>query len=246
MTAMLASVSSAEEAALVLRAGVDIIDLKQPAQGALGALEVDLVKQIVHQIQGQRPVSATIGDLPMQPDTIFNAVGRMANSGVDYVKIGFFPGGDTIGTLNKLAGLTMQGIKMIAVLFADTKPDLEIISNLARADFTGVMLDTMDKQKGALTDIMQQSELQQFVDHARQHRLLSGLAGSLQIQDIPELLPLQPDYLGFRGALCSQHQRTAQLDETAVVKIKAAFTPEAAKSGFSLPAAQQPYMDKAM
>lgn len=246
MTAMLASVSSAEEAALVLRAGVDIIDLKQPVQGALGALEVDLVKQIVHQIQGQRPVSATIGDLPMQPDTIFNAVGRMANSGVDYVKIGFFPGGDTIGTLNKLAGLTMQGIKMIAVLFADTKPDLEIISNLARADFTGVMLDTMDKQKGALTDIMQQSELQQFVDHARQHRLLSGLAGSLQIQDIPELLPLQPDYLGFRGALCSQHQRTAQLDETAVVKIKAAFTPEAAKSGFSLPAAQQPYMDKAM
>ncbi|MGZ8193906.1 MAG: (5-formylfuran-3-yl)methyl phosphate synthase, partial [Methylobacter sp.] len=38
MTGMLASVNSVAEALLVLGANVDIIDLKQPAFGALGAL----------------------------------------------------------------------------------------------------------------------------------------------------------------------------------------------------------------
>ncbi len=233
MTAMLASVNSAEEAALVLRAGADIIDLKQPAQGALGALEIGLVERIVQQIQDKRPVSATIGDLPMQPYPVFNAVKAMADSGVDYVKIGFFPGGDSCGTLEKLSVLTARGIKMIAVLFADTKPDLEIISNLARAGFAGVMLDTMDKQNGSLTGIMQQSELRQFIARARQHRLLCGLAGSLTMRDIPALSRLAPDYLGFRGALCSNHQRTAQLDETAALKIKTALTAEANEARLS-------------
>ena len=91
MTGMLASVNSLEEALLVLSADVDIIDLKQPAFGALGALDIATVKQIVAEIDGRCPVSATIGDLPVQPDPIFNAVKAMAETEVDYIKIGFFP-----------------------------------------------------------------------------------------------------------------------------------------------------------
>ena len=34
--------------------------------------------------------------------------------------------------------------------------------------------------------------------------LLTGLAGSLEAADVPRLLLLAPDYLGFRGALCDQ------------------------------------------
>ena len=103
MTGMLASVNSLEEALLALSANVDIIDLKQPALGALGALETDLVKAIVNEINGRCPVSATIGDLPMQPEIVYQAVKAMAETGVDYVKIGFFPGGDWQGTIEKLA-----------------------------------------------------------------------------------------------------------------------------------------------
>ncbi|MGZ8935852.1 MAG: (5-formylfuran-3-yl)methyl phosphate synthase, partial [Methylobacter sp.] len=62
MTGMLASVNNLKEAALVLSANVDIIDLKQPALGALGALETDSVKKIVTWVDGRCPVSATIGD----------------------------------------------------------------------------------------------------------------------------------------------------------------------------------------
>ncbi|MDD1632684.1 MAG: (5-formylfuran-3-yl)methyl phosphate synthase, partial [Methylococcaceae bacterium] len=89
MTGMLASVNSLAEALLALSADVDIIDLKQPALGALGALDIDTVKQIVAGIYGRCPVSATIGDMPMQPDPVFNAVKAMAETGVDYIKIGF-------------------------------------------------------------------------------------------------------------------------------------------------------------
>ena len=227
MTGMLASVNSVEEAALVLSANVDIIDLKQPALGALGALEIDLVKRIVAEINGRRPVSATIGDLPMQPEIVYHAVKAMAETGVDYVKIGFFPDGDWLGTVKKLSALTQAApatnIALIAVLFADAQPDLSIIAALKNAHFKGVMLDTMDKKNGSLTQVMAKADIAQFVSLAKAHRLICGLAGSLRLENIPELMPYQPDYLGFRGALCLQHNRTARLSEHSVALIKRAI-----------------------
>jgi uncharacterized protein (UPF0264 family) len=223
MTGMLASVNSVAEALLALSANVDIIDLKQPASGALGALDIDLVKQIVAGIDGRCPVSATIGDLPMQPDLVFNAVKTMAETGVDYIKIGFFPDGDWLGTVNKLSALSQQNIALIAVLFADIQLDLSIVDSLKDAGFTGVMLDTMNKQNGSLMHVMEISEIGQFVRLAKARQLLCGLAGSLKLQDIPGLMPYQADYLGFRGALCLQHDRTAQLNKAAIMQIKQAI-----------------------
>ena len=219
MSKMLASVNSVEDALLVLNAEVDIIDLKQPASGALGALDTDLVRQIVTEIAGRCPVSATVGDLPMQPDLVFNAVKAMADTGVDYVKIGFFPNGEWLATVEKLVELTVQH-NLIAVLFADTQPDFAIIAALKRAGFKGVMLDTMNKQRGSLTQVMSSDKIREFVTLSKNQDLLCGLAGSLKQQDIASLLVLQADYLGFRGALCEQQQRTGQINLGAIIQIK--------------------------
>ena len=219
MTGMLASVNSIAEAVLVFNAQVDVIDLKQPERGALGALDTDVVRQIVLEIAGRCPVSATVGDLPMQPELVFNVVTAMAHTGVDYVKIGFFPDGDWYATVEKLAQLTPQ-TALIAVLFADTQPDFAIITALQQAGFAGVMLDTMDKHKGSLTQVMTHTDIAQFVALAKSHSLLCGLAGSLRLTDIATLIPYQADYLGFRGALCEQHQRTGQLNQQAIAQIK--------------------------
>jgi uncharacterized protein (UPF0264 family) len=223
MTGMLASVNSLEEALLVLSADVDIIDLKQPASGALGALDIDIVKQIVAGINERCPVSATIGDLPMQPDLVFNAAKTMSETGVDYIKIGFFPDGDWLESVYKLSLLSQQNSALIAVLFADNQPDFTIIDSLKDAGFTGVMLDTMNKQKGSLMQVMEQSEIGQFVRLVKARHLLCGLAGSLKLEDIAGLLPYRPDYLGFRGALCLQHDRTAQLNMSSIMRIKQAI-----------------------
>ena len=217
MTGMLASVNSLAEARLVLQAGVDIIDLKQPEQGALGALALADVRAIVQEVNGRCPVSATVGDLPMHPELVYTAVKAMADTGVDYVKIGFFPGGDWQGTIDKLSG---QKTKLIAVLFADTQPDFSILSAIKAAGFAGVMVDTMDKNCGSLTQLMSEQELALFVKQAKTLELLCGLAGSLRLADIDLLLTLQADYLGFRGALCQAHERVGQLNLSAVIAIK--------------------------
>lgn len=220
MTGMLASVNSLAEALLVLNAEVDIIDLKQPEQGALGALEVADVKKIVAEIAGRCPVSATIGDLPMQPELVFNAVKAMSETGVDYIKIGFFPGDDWQGTVNKLAELTGQNHALIAVLFADTQVDFAIINLLKVAGFKGVMLDTMNKQSGALLQVMSMAKIVGFIAQVKKLELMCGLAGSLRLEDIPVLLPNKVDYLGFRGALCQAGNRVGQLNKQAVMQIK--------------------------
>lgn len=224
MSRMLASVNSLEEAIIALQLGVDIIDLKQPALGTLGTLKIWQVSAIVAHIAHAKPVSTTIGDLPMQADIIFNSVKEMANTGVDYIKIGFFPHQDWDAVIQKLATLTASSLKLIAVLFADQQPDLSSIKLFSKAGFTGIMLDTMDKNQGSLVQVMPLTTLWHFVQTARQYQLLCGLAGSLRTADIPDLLPLRADYLGFRGALCKQHQRTLALDPEALKKVKASLT----------------------
>jgi len=225
MSRMLASVNCLDEAHTVQQIGADIIDLKQPALGALGALETQLVQTIVSELGGKQPISATVGDLPMQAELISKAVQAMAATGVDYIKIGFFQAPDWNAVISQLQACTQDGLKLIAVLFADQQPELNTVTKFSAAGFAGVMLDTMDKNKGSLTQVMPLETIQHFVELAKQQQLLSGLAGSLRATDIKSLLPLQADYLGFRGALCKQHQRTAKLDPLATADIKAALAP---------------------
>lgn len=223
MTRLLASVNSLDEAQLVWQAGVDIIDLKQPALGALGALPLATVEKIRAWRPPGTPLSATVGDLPMQAEVVGRAARAMAATGVDYVKIGFFPGGDWLGVVDELSVLAGGGAKLIAVLFADARPDPTFIATLQQGGFTGVMLDTMDKSRGSLRQVLTPGALEAFVAEARRRGLLCGLAGSLRLEDIPELLGYRPDYLGFRGALCAHRQRTAELDPAAVARIKQAL-----------------------
>jgi len=220
MTKMLASVNSLEEALLVQDYNVDIIDLKQPAEGALGRLPYQEVAEIVDNLSLQSQISATIGDLPMQPDLIYAATLEMATTGVDYIKIGFFPGGDWQGCISILADVVRKGYGLIAVLFADAKPDFAIIEDLAKVGFRGVMLDTMNKQHGSLRQFLNMDELALFVNEAKQYELLTGLAGSLTANDISELLSLNADYLGFRGALCKQGDRIMALDDRQIKEIR--------------------------
>ena len=50
MTLMLASVTNPAEAEAVRLGGADIIDLKDPAKGALGALDADVAASIVRSV----------------------------------------------------------------------------------------------------------------------------------------------------------------------------------------------------
>jgi dihydroneopterin aldolase len=215
LTAFLASVANAEEARIAFENGADFIDAKNPANGALGALAIDSVRQIVAEIAGRAPVSAVAGDLPMQPEIIVSAAQALAGAGIDHLKIGLFPDARREECIRALAPLAAR-IKIIGVMFADDGADVALAGVMEQAGFAGAMIDTANKRGGRLLSHCELPLLLNFVDafHARQ--LLAGLAGSLELPDIPRLLPLRPDFLGFRGALCGQEGRGSPIDACAV------------------------------
>ncbi|MGI9336331.1 MAG: (5-formylfuran-3-yl)methyl phosphate synthase [Gammaproteobacteria bacterium] len=215
MTQMLASVTGAAEAALAIEAGADVVDLKNPASGALGALPLAVLCEVVAAHGGRRPLSATIGDLPPEPERVVAAASEVGATGVDYVKVGLFGTTDEsaarLRTVEALGALAREGVALVGVLMADTAPDFGLVAGLARAGFAGVMLDTERKPRAgqsragrpvglraALSDV----QLAAFVQTVHEHGLLAGLAGSLAATDVEPLLALGPDILGFRGALC--------------------------------------------
>lgn len=213
MTKWLASIQSLEEAQTLAGNLPDILDLKNPAAGALGALSLDSVREVVDWVDHRCLTSATVGDLPMQAQVIGDAVSKMAASGVDYVKVGLFnqPGVERcIEDLQPL--LSTVETPVIAVLFADEVNDISLIAAIKRAGFAGVMLDTASKNGLTLLDHWTLDALQYFIETSRKAELLSGLAGALRIEDIDKLEPLDADYLGFRSALCDRRQRTGTLD----------------------------------
>lgn len=220
MTDFLASVSSPGEAQTALAAAADIIDLKDASKGALGALDDTLIAAILDRVGGMRPLSATIGDLPMDAGTLIKAVRHKAALGVDFVKIGFPDDENRPACIEALGPLAAQGLKLVAVFFADQPFDPALITHAKSAGFTGVMLDTAQKSSGCLMDCQDVPKLQAFVSKARALGLLTGLAGSLKPAHIPELLPLKPDYLGFRGALCGAGERTGTLDLKACLEVR--------------------------
>ena len=52
---LLVSVRSEEEARAALAGGADIIDAKEPSRGALGAVEIGVLREIVSVVNGLRP-----------------------------------------------------------------------------------------------------------------------------------------------------------------------------------------------
>ncbi len=220
MTAMLASVRSSWEARQIVSAGVDIVDLKEPSRGALGALSAKSVAEIVNTIGGRKPTSATIGDLVADPKTVCIAVRAMSETGVDYVKVGLFGGASDISTVQALGEECARGTRVVIVLFADRNPNLKLLPLIAASGCSGVMLDTANKNSGSLRDCRTQAELADFLSRARTLGLLAGLAGSLRRDDVLPLLELDPDYLGFRGALCRGKERASLIDRGKVQVIR--------------------------
>ncbi|MFD1701431.1 (5-formylfuran-3-yl)methyl phosphate synthase [Methylopila henanensis] len=231
MTGLLASVATLDEMEVVRAGGADIVDLKDPSRGALGAWEPDGLRAAVARWRswgdGAPALSATIGDQPMDPETVLRAAEAVAATGVPLVKLGLFADGDAAACLAALTPLARR-TRLIAVLFADLGVSLELIPAAAEAGFHGVMVDTADKGAGALRRRMADDAISAFVRTARARGLLTGLAGSLAADDIAPLARFEPDYLGFRGALCDGG-RTGTLTAARVATVRAALrSPRAA------------------
>lgn len=230
MTALLASVRDVGEADLVVAAGCDWLDLKEPREGALGAVDLSVVREVIARHATRLPISATIGDCWDAPWLIPPRVRGLTESGVAFVKVGMFARSLRPGFVAALADAVSLARQVIAVCFAEDPPTIAQLDDLVALGLRGVMLDTADKRGGSLAARLPPARIAGFVAAARARGLLTGLAGSLRAVDVPAMLEYQPDYLGFRGALCRAHAREETIDPPAVRALRALITDRAKRS----------------
>jgi len=216
---LLVSVRDMAEAREVAAAGVDFIDLKEPRGGALGAVALPLVCEIVLALRtpadsaaraSRSSVSATIGDRPDDAHDemawTLPRVQAMAACGVDLVKVGITPGPQAACLLEALATC---GAAVVPVFIADGGIDARLYDHACGLGFPALMLDTADKQRGSLFDVMEPAALRRCIAAARHAGVDVGVAGALQMAHWPALRALAPSYAGFRTAVCDSDRTGA-------------------------------------
>ncbi len=210
----LVSVRDVAEALQAAAAGVDTIDLKDPADGALGGLPLPVIAEIVAALRVNAPaasISATVGDWPAQARAlILRRVDRVAACGVDQVKVGIdlHDPDAACALIDALAAqVAATGRDIVPVLIADHGVAPACVDAVRRGCFAAVMLDTADKRGGSLLQRRASAELVALIEALRGSGARVGLAGALMPSDIPALRRLAPDYAGFRSAVCAGDRR---------------------------------------
>jgi (5-formylfuran-3-yl)methyl phosphate synthase len=219
MTQLLISVKNVEEALLALEAGVDIIDLKDPNIGALGALDEAICRQVVQAISGRKLISATVGEQHASLKALIVDIEARVAIGVDIIKIGVSELFYAPHFFTEVVKLANMGVKIVAVFFADEEIDFGLLASLQKNGFYGAMLDTKMKQF-CLLELQPQANISKFVDLCKDYDLKSGLAGSLKPQHIENLTNINSTYIGFRGGVCENNMRNTNVSSAKIIKIK--------------------------
>jgi uncharacterized protein (UPF0264 family) len=228
---LLISVTSALEARAASQGGADIIDVKNPAEGALGAAAVAALRDVCAVLPPGGLVSAALGESNSAPGVLALAAYGAASLGARYVKLGLLTPVPTeaITLLKQVQSslhLANPACALIAVGYADAAEigalSWQLLPEVAHAaGIRGCMIDTALKDDRCLFDHCNEPALTRWVAECRQAGLLCALAGSLDGADLPALGRLRPDVAGFRGAACRGDRVNGQVEAELVAALRA-------------------------
>ncbi|ABD42328.1 protein of unknown function DUF556 [Methanospirillum hungatei JF-1] len=220
---LLVSPATIEEAKKALSA--DIVDVKRPEEGSLGASFpwiIRAIKDLTH-----KPVSAAIGDFDYKPGgAALTALGAAA-AGADYIKIGLMF--DGIEEAEMLIHSVTRAVKetypekMVVIAAYSDWERLETISPYdmaplaAKAGADISMVDTGIKDGKSTFEFMDETRLVEFTKLNQKLGIKTALAGSLKFEDIEILKRINPDIIGVRGMVCGGDRR-AMVQEELVLK----------------------------
>jgi uncharacterized protein (UPF0264 family) len=219
---LLVSVVDAGEARVAAEAGADIVDVKNPAEGSLGAPSPAVIAAVSAAVA--QPVSAAIGDMPNLPGTAALAALGAASSGATYVKVGLWgtaTEGDAIALLRAVRE-AVPGAAVVAAAYADAVrlPHAlapELLPRVAAAAGVEVCLvDTAIKDGRGLFEWLSPSSL---VAEAHAAGLQVALAGALRAEDLTVVRDTGADIAGVRSAACVGG-RTGRLDSALVAAMR--------------------------
>jgi uncharacterized protein (UPF0264 family) len=218
---LMISAISAAEAQVALEGGAEIVDIKNPEEGSLGAQSPNVIREIRNLCHGKAETSAAIGDMPNLPGTAALAALGAAVCGVDYIKVGLWgPKNETEARVllqRVRQSLEKYPVSVIAAGYADSMRagtlDPRCLPRLAAsAGMDGLLLDTAIKDGRSLFDFLDAQRLRSMAEQAHAAGLMFGLAGSLGAQDISPARDLGADIVGVRTAVCRDNQRTGSLE----------------------------------
>lgn len=217
---LLVSVRSAEEARAALDGGADLIDVKEPRHGPLGAAAAETIAAVVRSVAGKRPVSAALGELAQlhEPALV---------PGVALVKCGLANLGGRkdwekrLDALRQRVAQSPQPPEVVTVAYADWKqarsPWWWDVAGFALRQRGGtLLLDTFDKaprpagkgqRPATLLDHISLEELRQLCLEGRKAGVRVALAGSLGLPQLQQLLAVRPTWFAVRGAACAANDR---------------------------------------
>ena len=228
---LLVSPENIEEVEIALRGGVDIIDVKNPAEGSLGANFPWVIAEANKVINGRKMLSATIGDFDYKPGTAALAALGAAVSGANYIKVGLY-GVKTaeqaltlLDKVNRAAKWKNPENKVVAAAYADyirigSFPAEQLPAVGKKAGVDGVMLDTGIKDGKTTFEFLDKDTLSKFVSDGHAHGLFVALAGSLGFSHLATLKEIGPDIIGVRGCVCKTGSRDSCIDEGQVRLLK--------------------------
>jgi uncharacterized protein (UPF0264 family) len=212
--ALLVSVRNADEALQALAGGADVIDVKEPLRGPLGAADALTIDSIVRAVSGRAPVTAAMGELTEWIDIRREPL----PAGVSMLKIGLSACRSRADWRahwrNAVAQLGAGHAAAAAVAYADWRSagaphPADVVRTAIEDHCPALLIDTWNKSGGTLFDYWPPHELGPFVESARKAGLIVVLAGSLAGQSIATAARLGPDLVGVRAAACDGGRRGA-------------------------------------
>lgn len=217
---LLVSVRDVDEADAAVRGGAAIIDVKEPLHGALGCAEPAVAAAIARAVGGVAPWTAALGELADGLPTVRRRLATLLGALDSAVAR---PGAVKVGLAGMVdrpwqselaavfAGLD-PAIDRVAVGYADWQearaPDPHVvIAAAARLGCRWVLFDTAVKNGAGLLGSLPEGEpapsLDAWIQSARRHGLAVAVAGSLTLEQLPEVAGRGADVVGLRTAVCS-------------------------------------------
>jgi uncharacterized protein (UPF0264 family) len=209
---LLISVVEPDEVEAALAGGADIIDVKNPAEGSLGAATPSVIAAVRARVPAGVALSVALGDAPL-PGTMALAAAGASACGAVYVKLGLrgLARPDDAVVLLTAVREAVLGVRpqarVVAVAYADAGrahglPPAALPTVAARAGVQGVMIDTAFKEGVSTLDLMGADGVASFLASARALGLETALAGALSVKEVASCSRLDVDIVGVRGAAC--------------------------------------------
>jgi hypothetical protein len=224
---LLVSVVDAAEARLAVAGGVDVVDVKNPAEGSLGAPSPGVIAAVRREVPADLPVSVALGDFPALPGTAALAAVGAARSGAAYVKVGLWGTSTEDEAVAVLRAAREGGVPVIAGAYADAErvdsrplgPG-SLVAAARRAGVAGCLVDTAVKDGRGLFEWLDPDALAALVAEAHAAGLEIALAGALRAEDLPAIRDTGADIAGVRSAACQDGRRTAPIDPARIARLR--------------------------